>query len=290
MTRTGLTTHGGHRRGSGAAAHLASRSPRPTKRLLAGGLAAATATGALIGFTTSAFAGTPPAGPGNIEMFVKRDMVALEGYVAEAGQTATVKVLRGGQQIGIGQGVIDETGFLEFNHPGGECWIGVTPNITKGDTVEVSFSGAAYTDGAVAGSAEITSITEDAPVVNADGTTTYPVTINGTYGTDVVPERFVVEVVNPAMREAPSTIGERAIGWVPIDDPEHPNGGPGFTATGTFEGGNFSATFGLQSEADQQLVVDGDHVALSWMADGAGDLALGATQFEFEEIDGPGFG
>ncbi|HZB21053.1 MAG TPA: fibronectin type III domain-containing protein [Blastococcus sp.] len=237
-------------------------------------------------------AGTPPAGPGNIEIFAKRDMVALEGYAAEAGQKATVTVTRGGEQIGIGQGTIDETGFLEFNHPGGECWIGVTPNISAGDTVDVSFSEATYTDGAVVGSAVITEVISSPVTATPEipGDVEGTVTVKGTYGADVDPSRFVVEVVNPAMREAPSVIGERAIGWTPGNDPAHPNGGPGHTAEGTMEGGTFEAIFGLQSAEDQKLVAEGDHVALSWMADGAGDLALGATQYEFEEIDGPGFG
>src|SRR3712207_1966236 len=80
-------------------------------------------------FGSIAQAGNPPLGPGNIEIFPKRDMVALEGYTDQAGETATVTISRNGQQIGIGEGVIDATGFLEFNHPGGSCWTGVTPNI-----------------------------------------------------------------------------------------------------------------------------------------------------------------
>jgi Fibronectin type III domain len=293
MTRT-RPSHTGRERGTGATAPSASRSTQHDKRrrLAAAGLAAATAAGGVITFATMAQAGTPPAGPGNIEIFAKRDMVALEGYAAEAGQKATVTVTRGGEQIGIGQGTIDETGFLEFNHPGGECWIGVTPNISAGDTVDVSFSEATYTDGAVVGSAVITGVTSSPVTATPDvaGDVEGTVTVKGTYGADIDPSRFVVEVVNPAMREAPSAIGERAIGWVPVDDPAHPNGGPGFTATGTFGDGTFEAVFGLQSAADQKLVAEGDHVALSWMADGAADLALGATQYEFEEIDGPGFG
>jgi hypothetical protein len=256
---------------------------------MAGGLAAVTAAGAVT-FSGMAQAGNPPTGPGNIEIFAKRDMVALEGYSAQAGETATVTVSRGGKQIGIGQGEIDETGFLEFNHPGGECWVGVTPNISSGDEVSVSFSEAPFTDAATVGSAMITSVTASPVVATPEaGDVEGTVTIKGTYGSDVAESRFVVEVVNPTMREV-GVIGERAIGWTPGNDPAHPNGGPGHTATGTFANGQFEAVFGLQSAADQKLVKDGDHVVLSWMADGAGDLALGATQYEFEEIDGPGFG
>lgn len=140
MTRTRPTQHGGRGGAHRAVVPPASRTSRSPRRLIAGGLAAVTATGSLVTFATMAQAGTPPAGPGNIEIFNKRSMVALEGYLAQAGQEATVEVLRGTETIGIGRGTIDETGFLEFNHPGGECWIGVTPTIKPGDEVRVSFA------------------------------------------------------------------------------------------------------------------------------------------------------
>jgi len=257
---------------------------KKVNRMVAGGLAVITTTGALVTFAGLAQAGNPPTGPGNIEIFAKRDMVALEGYADQAGETATVTVSRNGQQVGIGEGVVDATGFLEFNHPGGSCWTGVTPNIRGGDLVEVKFSETAFTDGAVTSSVKIDSVTPSGNTVN----------ISGTYGADVSLDRFVVEVINPEMRRPdPSTpatlIGERAIGWTPVPDAEHPNGGPGYTAEGTAANGEFSVNFTAESAADAERIADGDHVALTWMAD-AGELALGATQYEFEESDGPGFG
>ena len=298
MTRTRSTTTGGRGGGRGAAAPAASRLPRTGRRvgsaLLAGAL---TTTGAVMALGGVAQAENPPLGPGNIEIFNQRDMVALEGYADQAGEKATVTVKRAGQVIGIGEGIVDPTGFLEFNHPGGECWIGVTPNIKGGDLVEVSFSETAFVDGATVGSAVITSV-EGSPL-NAtpavDGDIEGTVTIKGTYGADVSLDRFVVEVVNPEMRRPdpgapPTSIGERAIGWTPVVDPAEPVGGPGFTVDGNAADGAFSVTFGLQSAADQQRVLDGEHVVMSWLADAAPDLALGATQFEFGESDGPGFG
>jgi hypothetical protein len=250
----------------------------------------------VVAFGGSAQAANPPIGPGNIEIFNHRDMVALEGYAEQAGERATVTVKRGGQTIGIGEGTIDQTGFLEFNHPGGECWIGVTPNIKGGDLVEVSFSDSAFVDGATVGSAVITGVEHSAVTATAeDGDVEGTVTITGTYGADVDLSRFVVEVVNPEMRRPdpstpPTAIGERAIGWSPVADPNEPNGGPGYTVDGEAANGRFEVVFGLTSEADQQRVIDGEHVVLTWLADGAPDLALGATQYEFGESDGPGFG
>src|SRR3712207_5199248 len=160
MTRTRPTQHGGRGGAHKAVGPPAPRKSRSPRRLLAGGWAARTAAGARVPFAPMARAGTPPLGPGNIEVFPKRDMVALEGYTDQAGETATVTVSRNGQQVGIGEGVIDATGFLEFNHPGGSCWTGVTPNIRGGDLVEVRFSETAFTDGAYVSSAKIDSVTQ----------------------------------------------------------------------------------------------------------------------------------
>ncbi|WP_106280730.1 fibronectin type III domain-containing protein [Geodermatophilus tzadiensis] len=244
-------------------------------------------------------AGNPPLGPGNIEVFPKRDMVALEGYDAQAGETATVTVSRNGQQVGIGEGVIDATGFLEFNHPGGSCWTGVTPDIQGGDLVEVRFSRTAFTDGAYVSSAAITSVTHDTfAATPAEGDVEGTVTIAGTYGDDFGTRfdlsRFVVEVVNPEMRRPdpstpPTLIGERAIGWTPVTDPAEPNGGPGYEVTGSAGNGAFSVTFSMYSAADAERVLDGEHVVTSWMQE-SGELALGNSLYEFGETDGPGFG
>ena len=244
-------------------------------------------------------ADTPPLGPGNIEVFPKRDMVALEGYTDQAGETATVTVSRNGQQVGIGEGVIDATGFLEFNHPGGSCWTGVTPNIRGGDLVEVRFSETAFTDGAYVSSAKIDSVTHsDFAATAAEGDVEGTVTIKGTYGDDFGTRfdlsRFVVEVVNPEMRRPdpstpPTLIGERAIGWTPVTDPAEPNGGPGYEVAGSAENGAFSVTFGMYSAADAERVLDAEHVVTSWMQD-SGELALGNSLYEFGETDGPGFG
>ena len=299
MTRTRPTQHGGRGGGHGAVGAPASRTSRSPKRLIAGGLAALTVTGAAVTIGGIAQAGNPPLGPGNIEIFPKRDMVALEGYTDQAGETATVTVSRNGQQIGIGEGVIDATGFLEFNHPGGSCWSGVPPNISGGDLVEVRFNETAFTDGAYVSSAKITSVTHnDFAATAAEGDVEGAVTISGTYGDDFGTRfdlsRFVVEVVNPEMRRPdpstpPTLIGERAIGWTPVVDPAEPNGGPGYEVTGTAADGAFSVTFGMYSAADAERVLDGEHVVTSWMQD-SGELALGNSLYEFGETDGPGFG
>ncbi|SFK87458.1 fibronectin type III domain-containing protein [Geodermatophilus ruber] len=261
--------------------------PRRGNRLLAGGLAALTATGGLIGFVSSASAGTPPAGPGNIEVFPSRDMVAIEGYTAQAGQTATLTVSRGGETVGTATGVVDGTGFMEWNHeatprPGGGfdgCFTDVTPDIQAGDDVSVSFSGSPLVDGMKVSSAEVTGVTASEPAEGNVNT----VTITGTYGPDTDLGRFAVEVVNPTMRDE-GNIGERAIGWSPNEAAEPTQG---YTVEGTAANGEFSVTFGGLSPSDQQLVFDGEKVALSWMADAtAVEAQLGLTLAEYGLVGG----
>ena len=278
MTRTRPTKHSGRGGGTGAAAPSSSRPPQHRKgsRLAAAGLVAVTTTGGLIGFIGSASAATPPTGPGNIEVFPSRDMVAVEGYAAQAGQTATVTVKRGGEVLGVGSRVLDSTGFAEFNHDADGCFTDVTPAIEPGDTVEVSFSGSTLRDSMTVSSAEVTEVTASTPT---NGNTN-SVTIAGTYGSEVNLDRFNVEVVNPTMRDE-GAIGERAIGWSPNEVPDEVP--TGYTVNGTAANGQFSVTFSNLSPSDQQLVFDGEKVALSWMADRTGvEQQLGLTLAEYD--------
>ncbi|MGY1722972.1 fibronectin type III domain-containing protein [Blastococcus sp. SYSU DS0533] len=242
----------------------------------------------------TAEAGTPPLGPGNVEAFPARDMVAIDGYVDQAGQTATVTATREGQVIGRGTGTVDANGFLEFNHAGAACWgpldpndpsTAVTPDLKGGDRIDVSFSGATFSDGMVIASSVITGYTTAGPDLSG----AYSVTIEGTYGADVDLDRFMVEVVNPDMREEPGGIEDRAISWDPTLADGETNGGTGYTAMGTAADGAFSATFGGLSEADQHHVAAGEHVVLSWMADHPTvEQQLGLTLWESGQVNGPG--
>jgi hypothetical protein len=279
------------------------------RRLAAAGLAAATVAGGIVTLAAVAQAGTPPSGPGNIEIFNKRSMVALEGYRDQAGQVATVEVLRGTDVIGVGRGTVDSTGFLEFNHPGGECWIGVTPTIAPGDEVRVSFSGEAFTDSAITASPTVTEVTGSGFVAGQNlpsdpdnrvrGTGT--VTIKGTYDPAdpwFDPARFNIETVNPDNDDDKTPPGEdpglsdnRAMGISLVPDAEHPNGEPGLwdaTATADPATRTIVGTYTLYTQADYDRVLEGDHVFAAWMA--GEEPALGLTQNEFEEIPGPGFG
>lgn len=247
--------------------------------------AGATALALVGGGASVVMAANPPIGPGNIEIFTKRDMVAIEGYSAQAGQDATITVTRGGSVIGVARGVVDSTGFLEVNHPGGVCWDAVTPNITGQDTVNVEFEDDS-SDGAIAGTAVISSVDPvDLPTTADTTDAEHQVVVKGTYGGDVDTSRMAVEIVNPDMRT--TGIGERAIGWPTDDAPT------GYTVDGVLNDGEgtFTVTYGFYSEAERDLALAGDPSVASWQAEPVGvEAQLGLTISEFKEIDGPGFG
>jgi hypothetical protein len=180
--------------------------------------------------------------------------------------------------------VVDSTGFLEVNHPGGVCWDLVTPNITGGDEVTVEFEDGSG-DGALAGTAVITSVdaVDGTPTPEIAGDVEGKVVLKGKYGADVDTARMAVEIVNPAMRNM--GIGERAIGW---PDDEVP---AGYTVDGNAENGEFTVTYGFFSEAERDAAFAGDPSVASWQAEPVGvEAQLGLTISEFKEIDGPGFG
>jgi uncharacterized repeat protein (TIGR01451 family) len=83
----------------------------------------------------------PPTPPRNITVFPARDFVSTEFFPANDGPY-TVEVWRnvGGNLVRIAQSTPvtpDPAGLMEVNHPGGGCWVGVTPDITGGDIVRV---------------------------------------------------------------------------------------------------------------------------------------------------------
>lgn len=258
--------------------------PGTRKRTMSTLLAGSTTLALVVGGASVVMAANPPIGPGNIEIFTKRDMVAIEGYTAQAGQAATITVTRGGSLIGIARGIVDSTGFLEVNHPGGVCWDVVTPNITGEDTVSVEFSDGSG-DGANAGTAVITSVesVDGTPTPDIPGDVEGQVVVKGTYGPDVDLSRMAVEIVNPDMRS--TSIAERAIGW-PTDDPPAT-----YRVEGTAVDGSFTVTYGFFSKAEQDTAFAGDPSVASWQAEPVGvEAQLGLTISEFKEIDGPGFG
>jgi hypothetical protein len=302
-----MSTNKHPRDGAGALARPRRASNR-TPAVLAGSLALGVAGAVLAGLPAEAIDSNPPTGPGNIEIFPKRDMVAIEGYGEYAGKTAEIKVLRGSTVIGSAKGTVDGTGFLEVNHPGGVCWgagtnLQVTPDIKGGDEVRVDFLNTGTPnkwDGAITTDVEITD------VVRVDEGN--KLVFKGRFGAgvdmpgaDLVadPGKFEVEIVNPDMRGGTSAVGERAIGWPLEADPTEP-APTGYTATGGVTsgtdatGGSFEVTFAFDQASDLDLAEAGEAVALGWQAEAPAELGIeafyGLTLFEYHESSGPGFG
>ncbi|GEO34246.1 hypothetical protein CAE01nite_19710 [Cellulomonas aerilata] len=286
----------------------------PTRRLwttprsrtaLVGGLALGLTSAALTGMPAQAINSNPPTGPGNIEIFPMRDMVAIEGYTEQAGMQATITATRGGQVIGKTTGTVGADGFLEANHPGGVCWgVGtgapqVTPDLQQGDEIKVDFSNGQW-DGSKVVDIEATGVVLDEAA--------HTLTINGRYGpgvdmpnpTDLVgdPGKIGIEIVNPEMRNG-SAIGERAIGWPGhVVDPLDPGPEPGYQVVGSVTGtdaagGTFAVKYTFQNSADLELANAGSITALGWLAnheDPNQEAQYGLTLNEFYEFGGPGMG
>lgn len=100
----------------------------------------------------------PPLG-GGIVVFPERDFVTLEGYAPNA--AATIEVFRNDVRLSHATGTTDQTGFLEVNHPGGECWIGRTPDILPGDKIRVALGGAVD-------QTTTANVTTGAPIIQGD--------------------------------------------------------------------------------------------------------------------------
>ena len=256
---------------------------------LVGALALGLAGAGLATGPAQAIDSNPPTGPGNIEIFPKRDMVAIEGYSEYAGKTAEIKVLRGGSVIGSAKGTVDSTGFLEVNHPGGVCWGAgggpqVTPDIKGGDEIRVDFANTGGKwDGARTTDVEITDVRR--------GTEGNRLVISGRYGAGVDLAKFGIEIVNPDMRGGTSAVGERAIGW-PLEAGEPAP--TGYSVNGNATNGEFEVTFAFDRASDLDLAEAGEAVALGWQAEAPPELGIeafyGMTLYEFHEASGPGMG
>ena len=276
-----------------------------SRTTIAGVVALGLTAAGLTALPATAINSNPPTGPGNIEIFPMRDMVAIEGYTEQAGKTATLTATRGGQVIGRTTGTVGADGFLEANHPGGVCWgVGsgapqVTPDLQAGDEIRVDFSDGTW-DGSKVVDIEATGVVLDE--VN------HRLTINGRYGpgvdmpgTDLAadPGKVGIEIVNPDMRDG-SAISERAIGWPgAVPDPLDPEPVGGYTVDGSVTGtdaagGTFAVTYGFQNAADLELANAGSITALGWLAEPDPALGIeaqfGLTLNEFYEFGGPGMG
>jgi hypothetical protein len=112
-------------------------------RLRAAGLLAA-GVAAAVGLVAPGVAGAAVTTPRDVISFPSRDFVSASGY--DVTQPVTVEVVHpNGTVAGTVKDVMPKEdpatpglGLVEVNHPGGACWVGVTPDIRAGDVVRIT--------------------------------------------------------------------------------------------------------------------------------------------------------
>jgi hypothetical protein len=113
---------------------------------------AVTATGAALAATLGSLVhaqavpiNNPPVAPTSILVFPQRDFVSSSGFLAS--DSVTVEVFHGTSTTAASSTIVvpqddpatpDFDGVVEVNHPGGACWVGVTPDIRPGDRVRTT--------------------------------------------------------------------------------------------------------------------------------------------------------
>lgn len=223
-----------------------------------------------------------PAFPDNVVVFPDRDFVTIEGYQDHIGETATVTVTRGTQVVGSAVGTVAEGDVaFEINHPGGVCWgagtgLNVTPDIQKGDKVSIKFA-----DGA---SGDTTTSTGTATTHAALSGNT--VTVEGTYGSDVIAGQAEVRIVNPDLT---ALVGKRDVRAVTGGLTTAPKGG--YSSNLEMADGKFTATFNFDTlKAAQTAAATQVERFMSWQVEDGDANRQGLTISEFGEFGGPGMG
>ncbi|MFP5253553.1 MAG: chitobiase/beta-hexosaminidase C-terminal domain-containing protein [Actinomycetes bacterium] len=221
---------------------------------------------------------TVPELPRNIVVFPERDFLVLEGY--PVGTRVDVEVVRAGVVIGTAE-VLTGSGAesAEINHPGGDCWLGATPDIRAGDELRAVESVDVDGEQHGQGSHVMDVWAEPAVVEGTD------VVVRGTArdraGGPVPVELLEQRIINPDFTEIAS-IGRRDI-RATADGAEL--GTLAYDAPGSV---HWTARYtGLGAEA-RQVALDGQTRILSWLETAADGERIGITIFEVGESAGPG--
>jgi hypothetical protein len=239
----------------------------------------------------------PPQLPLDVTVFPMRDFTSMEGFAKNA--DVLVQVRRGGSVVSDTVGRTDSTGAIEVNHPGGVCWRTVTPDITAGDTIRVTYRDTNNNRLLVpppvkdSGAATNTqNITATQAIETADGTVVVKGKAILANGSRIPLNRLEVRIVNPEfIGTLTSRITKRDIRADNIGSRiDGVAGSSGTLAYDSATGTSFTATFRGLNADERQLAVSGQTRAMGWQqTTGAGDR-LGMTIYEVDEIGGPGMG
>ncbi|MFC5512234.1 hypothetical protein ACFPOU_13995 [Massilia jejuensis] len=241
----------------------------------------------------------PPQLPMDITVFPSRDFASIAGFSNNA--DVLVQVRRGGV-VSDAVGRTNAMGAIEVNHPGGVCWRTVTPDITAGDTVRVTYRDTAnnrtLVPPPVAGSGAATS-TRNIVATQAFDPGDDTVVIKGKAilpsGSRIPLTRLEVRIVNSEFIDTLSSrISKREIRADRLGGRIDGPGGtpiPGTSGTLVYDsttGTSFTATFRGLNADERQLAVSGQTRVMGWQQTTTAGDRLGMTIYEVGEIGGPG--
>ncbi|MFC4932838.1 hypothetical protein [Massilia sp. GCM10023247] len=244
----------------------------------------------------------PPLLPMDITVFPMRDFTSIEGFAKNADVLIQV---RRGEVVSDAVGRTSSTGAIEVNHPGGICWRTITPDITAGDTIRVTYRDTnnnrllvppPIKDSGAATNTQNVTATQAYEDLQA-GT----VVIKGkavlSSGARIPLNRLEARIIITETSDSPNIrLGKRDIradsigGRIDGLDGKPIAGTSGTLAYDTATGTAFTATFRGLNEDERQLVVSGQTRIMGWQQTTAAGDRLGMTIYEVGEVGGPGMG
>ncbi|KAI8818726.1 uncharacterized protein EV422DRAFT_162891 [Fimicolochytrium jonesii] len=240
--------------------------------------------------------------PDNLVVYPNRDRVSVQGFRKYAGQTAEIRVSRWMKPagaiienpdrvlvvVGRARGKISgKTVALEVNHPGGVCWMDVTPDIVSQDVVSIWFNGVEVANGRV-----LDIYMDEAPVfdpifgANA-------ITLSGAIARDMhIGSHYEVHIANPDLLPFTGGTDLRA------SQPANATAGvltvnQGYSSSLLITGGflGFVARFIFEDrQAARVALSGGGYYVRGWLATDAAGNPLGITIHEPSQVGGPAMG
>lgn len=241
----------------------------------------------------------PPPLPQSVTVFPQRDFTSISGFKPNA--NLSVKVKRAG--VGViseANGRTDGVGSLEVNHPGGVCWAKGFPDISPGDTVEVTYDNSSNSTAFPPNGTGSATSTQDVEASQAkeNFSRVYSVVITGkTLSPDPTSKRIPLEqlevrLVNPSfITTKDSRITKRDIRvtstGVRVEGNFKTPVPTGILRYDSANSNNFTAVFYGLNAVERKLAVEAQTRVLAWQRVDKDGERLGMTIYEVGEIGGP---
>jgi hypothetical protein len=235
----------------------------------------------------------PPANQHSIIVFPVRDFVHGDGFAPT--DRVTVEVFRAGLRIGVAPDVVPQDdpttsvfdGMVDVNHPGGACWVGVTPDIRPGDVVRYTITSVAPGgDPAHVGLADqthVANVVVTQPATNVGGTIVVKGTAQDALGNPLPLDQIQQRIISKRVRF--DVNGRRDLRAGALGS----NGTFSYDAPGSI---HWTATYSGLDQHDQDAAVAGESRIL-WLGSKPTILTvplgspLEGTIYEFGQIPGP---